>query len=202
MASTTTDPDKATEEMMDTVRPPVPVREQFIKGLSGTPLEAFERTYEQRRMSFFQKLEFGRMVKRLGDGEDGETQIAELIGRLRTSDEAERIQVIMTLVFQLMEHGPDAAKDVLMLALNVPTDERDFVSAIIDQPVGDDGTGGLDDDDAVEIIETFVDQNAKAMRDLFFEKFGRIREKVEKAFFPTQESSKSSKRTRRNTPRR
>lgn len=192
--------EKDLEEFMDTVRPPTKVREQRIAGLEGSEFEKFDKIYEQRRLSFFGKLEFTRTVKRFLDDDE---RLAELIAQLRASDNDERISALVQLVLTMVEQGPETAKQIFMQALNVPEQDRWIVSGILDQPHDDDtGQGGLNDDDAMAIIETFVDQNAKAMRDLFFDRMRQLGERVQEILSQTQDSSTPSKRTRRNTPRR
>ena len=193
------------DELMETVRPSVKVREQRIAGLPDSPYEKFDKVYKQQRLSFFGKLEFTRTVKRFIDDDE---RLASILAKMRAGTEDERTEAVVQLVLSMIESGPETAKAIFMQALNVPEAERFFVAEILDQPHDDEtGRGGLTDDDAMEIIETFVEQNAKAIRDLFFDRLARLSTRVQEILFPpeedsqTQGSQKRSKRTQQSTPR-
>lgn len=195
------------DELIDAVAPPVKKREQRIAGGPGSPFEGFDKTYTQQKLSFFGKLEFVRLSSRAiskamtaSDGEEA-VNLTDLIG-VQSAQDITSADVFIRAIARLAEFAPEIVKDIYMISLNVPAHEREIVAAILDEPFDDETqTGGLSDDDGFAIMETFVAQNARVMRDFFREKLPQIAEQVRKAVEPdpTPAPSKPSKRSARST---
>ena len=191
------------DNLVETVSPEAAHRPQRIAGPKDTPFEGFDRTYVQKPLSFFGKTEFVRLISHAIDnamkGEDG-LSITKLMG-VTSMQELTSADIFVRALVRLAENTPDLLKDVYMISLNVPRHERDIVSQIFDMPAEEDGTGGLSDEDGIAIMNTFVEQNAKALMGFFRDEMPKVVERTQKLLgAQTQASSKPSKRSARNTP--
>jgi len=196
--------------------PSVEPRQQRIRGLTGSELEGFDRTYVQRKLSFFNKIALGKIIARLANAatDDGDTELLSRLGAMYQRDEDNNVivdengfpvrdmrGVMLAITPKIIELVPDQLAELYMLALGVPDHEKPIVREILQQPHGDDGTGGLSDEDGIAILETFIAQNKKAIEDLFFEHLARVVRMFSKTETnsQTEGSSARSKRTRRST---
>ncbi len=154
----------------------------------GNP--GFTRAYRQMQLSFFGKQKFITMMNSYLDrfikGEFGVT-VGDLFGgasqmreRLKLPSEvnaesAERMvsdqQQMITAISKLVDILPGFQMNIILLALGVPDDDAPAVKATLEGPVY---RGGLDDDQAFLILETFIRQNAKAIRDFFAERAPKL----------------------------
>lgn len=194
------------DALLEGIQPSVQQREQRIAGPPGTIYDGFDATYVQRKLSFFGKLDFVRVVsKAVNDAlqEDSSITLKQLAGlgsmeelNLSTAD------IYLRMMVGVASHVPQLFKDIYMIALAVPAHDRNVVSQIMELPAEDDGTGGLSDDDGMAILTTFIDQNSKVMADFFREQGPKLVKQISEAIgasAPTPESSKPSSRTRRST---
>ena len=80
-----------------------------------------------------------------------------------------------TLAMELVGYVPDFLDDFYAIALEVPIGERGWFREVIEQPHRpDDDKWGLSEDDGLEMIEIFIDQNYEDIRRFFTEKLPRI----------------------------
>jgi hypothetical protein len=211
MATTSKKTEQTEEEKVDdlieAVASPIKRREQIVRAGAESPYAGFERTYVQQKLSFFGKLEFIRLASRainkaMGKGEDGE---AVDLGALMNGfgGEGTQAEMFIMAVTRLAEFAPEIIKDIYMISLNVPAHERPVVAAIFDEPYDEDTeTGGLSDEDGIEILKTFVEQNGRVMRDFFLTEMPKIGSQISEALSDpasTPAPSKPSKRSARNT---
>lgn len=207
--ATTTKVEKSEEEkvdeLIDAVAPPVKRREQRITASDGSPFEGFDRTYVQQKLSFFAKLEFIRLVSRainraMGKDESGDAiDLGALLGGV--SGDATQTELFIMAVTRLAEYAPEIIKDIYMISLNVPAHERPIVAAIFDEPYDEDAqTGGLSDEDGLAILETFVAQNGKVMRDFYLTEMPKLGSQIQEALADPKSTPAPSKRSKRSAP--
>jgi len=80
-----------------------------------------------------------------------------------------------SLAMELVGYAPDFLSDFYAIALEVPIGERGWFREVIEQPYRpDDDKWGLAEDDGIEMIEIFIDQNYEDIRRFFTEKLPRI----------------------------
>jgi len=152
------------------------------------------KVYAQKPLSFFGKMELFSLL-----GATIEDAMSE--GNLSLSDffvpselSANNTDFFIRMVAQLVEYAPDFLKDLYCVALNIPKGERDLAKALMDQPEDD---GGLSDDDGVDILDTFIEQNWEAVYSFFTEKIMPLVQKVLSKAQATPLSKPSSPTPRR-----
>lgn len=179
--------EERTDELLDAVAPPVRKRPQTIKASPDSPWAGFEKTYTQQKFSFFAKLEFVKIVaKAIQDTLDANTGLnfSQVTG-VRKAEDLKQQENIVKAFLSIAQYAPDLITDTYMLALNVPAHEREIVKTIFNDPWDEETeTGGLSDDDGLAVLDLFFDQNAKVMRDFFFERVPAILRKAQTTIFP------------------
>lgn len=152
-------------------------------------------TFAQRPLSFFGKMELFSLLgstvsKAMKEGGFSPTEFFE--DAQAASNDTE---IFLKGLLQLIEYAPGLLKDIYCLALSVPKGEREYIKALMELPAED---GGLSDDDAIEILDTFVEQNWEAMQDFFAQKMMPLFQKVSSKAQDTA-SSKPLNRTQTRT---
>lgn len=158
--------------------------------------------FVQRPLSFFGKMELfsilGTAVEKALS--DGGMSLAELLDDVPTSTEADQLseadQFIKSIA-RLVQFAPEFLKDLYVISLGVKRDEREYVKSVMELPEHE---GGLSDDQGIQILETFVDQNWDVLVDFFREKILPLISRASSAG-PESPSSKPSKATRQRTPK-
>lgn len=153
----------------------------------------------QRPLSFFGKIE---LIAVLGEAIDKAIESGVSVAGLleeSTDPNIEANNFVRTLA-SLAAFAPDVLKEIYLISLGVPKGDREYVGMIMELPAED---GGLTDEQGIQILETFVDQNAEVMVDFFKNKilpmFNRVLEQVNSA---DTESSKPSNPTQPVTRKR
>lgn len=151
-------------------------------------------TYAQRPLSFFGKMElFSLLGATLNEAvSKGDFSITEF---MQENQEIRDSEVFIRIVARLIEFAPDFLKDLYSIALAIPKGEREYVKALMELPEDE---GGLSDNDGVEILDVFVEQNWDAMTDFFVQKILPFSQKVSSRVQNTQ-LSKPLNRTQRRT---
>jgi hypothetical protein len=176
-------PEQAEPEKADTV----PEMEKIEPSDEPKPwllvLHGQAAEYTQAPLSFFRKIEFfslvGDTLAQAMEGEDGLTVVGMLNsigGSMTPSLEPQDLQNADSFVAglaRLTSHVPDFLKDCYCIWLNIPKKERAWAREAMD---------GLNDAEGVEIIETFIDQNADALEDFFRETAPRLVRKAAQRF--------------------
>lgn len=158
----------------------------------------YQRTYVQRKLSFMGKMEWFSLV---GDVLDkalsGENKMsmngllsapAGRDGTLSMSDFMDA-DTFMQALGKLLSYAPEFLLNSYVIWLGVPDREKDLAKQILALPEED---GGLTDEQGIEIIEIFIDQNYDALDDFFRERLGRLRRRVNQR----QEAAKASRQSR------
>lgn len=168
--------------------------------------DPFTRTFTQRPLSFFGKLEvfsvLGGTIERVMSGPDGLT-ISELfegqsgLGDSLSDQNFSDADTFFRAIARLATFAPEVFSDLYLVFLAVPRGERELYRELMERPEEE---GGLSDEDGAAILETFVDQNWDVMVDFFNSRivplFNKISSKVQES-----QPSKPSKNTRRTTPK-
>lgn len=157
------------EDVVDVIEPKVEPKARLLVFDSET------RSFTQAPLSFFNKTKFMGLVGETVDAamKDGLTvneviEGAELAQITKIND----IDSFMRLVSKVARYAPDFLKDCYLLWLNVPAGEREWAFKALDN---------LSDDEGIDIIETFIDQNWGALESFFLEKMTKIAKRVQKA---------------------
>jgi hypothetical protein len=158
--------------------------------------EGPELTLSQKPLSFFGKMELfsvlgGAVDKALNEG----LSISDLfdVPEDRNAESFQEADLFVKAVLKLVKDAPDLLLNLYNVILAVPRGQRDYISSRLE--------ADLDDEQGIAILEHFVDQNWDVMKDFFKEKIMPLTSKIG-AKFQESGSSKPSKATQQNTPRR
>jgi hypothetical protein len=104
--------------------------------------------------------------------------IIERTQRLSQRDVADASQ-FFTLAMELVGYNADFLGEFYAIVLEVPYGERVWFKNVIEQPYRpEDDKWGLSEDDGVEMIEIFIDQNYEDIRRFFAGKLPRIAQRA------------------------
>jgi hypothetical protein len=118
----------------------------------------------------------GGMEDIFGAGAGG--TIIERGRRLSQTDVADASQ-FFTLAMELVGYAPDFLAEAYAIMLEVPYGERPWFKDVIEQPYRpDEDKWGLDEDDGIEMIEIFIDQNYEEIRRFFVVKLPKIAQRA------------------------
>lgn len=174
------------EDQIEAIEPMHNIREWLVKDDSN-----FSRVYIQRPLSFSGKLQVTALLTRTLKHamEDGLSlnDVMQTVDDATGDDFSQFVGSIITLV----EYAPDLVAELSCLSLNVPKGEREWVKEVWSQPEGE---GGLSDDEGIEMIEIFVDQNAAALKGFFAERIPKLFKRVTARLAPVEPVSPRSKR--------
>lgn len=179
------------------------------------------KNYTQRPLGFFAKTEWFALMTRAIDTmitAEGGGNVAYIMaqmfrGRTAPAGDGDRFDMsqledaaaFAQAIAKLGSETPEFLKESFCIWLGIPRYEREWAKECMEALPEE---GGLTDDAGFEIIETFVDQNAEAMRGFFFRRIPSMVRRVADRFEinskqdepdPAAASSKPSKRTPRRT---
>ena len=160
----------------------------------------YQRTYVQRKLSFIAKMQWFALVGDVLDGAlSGPTKMSmnSLLsgppqargGQLSVADFADADTFVQALG-KLLSHAPEFLLDSYVIWLAVPDTEQELAKKIFALPEED---GGLSDEQGMEIIEVFIDQNYDALDNFFRKRVGNLRRRVDQ----NAQAAKASRRSKR-----
>jgi hypothetical protein len=169
---------KAEDDVLDTLVPKADPKVWEV-GPQG-----HAREYVQKPLSFIGKMQWfalvGDVLDKAMSGPNG-ISLNSLFdtpqgrdGQL-TVDDFRDADLFVHAVGKLLAVAPDFLVKSYAIWLNVPDYEREIVAAMMKLPEDE---GGLNDDDGMEMIEVFIDQNFEALRRFFGEKIGGIQKRI------------------------
>lgn len=173
----TTPPDEG--DVIDTLEPKAEPRTWVIK--EGE----IEQSYVQRPLSFFGKMQFfslvGEVIDKAVSGEGG-LRISSLFeapgGRdgLLSAADFRDADTFVQGVGKLLTYAPDFLEKSYAIWLGVPDHERKWAISVMKKPKDQ---GGFSDEEGLEVIEVFIDQNWESLEDFFRKKIVTLRDRVQ-----------------------
>lgn len=171
------------EDVLDTIVPKdKPKTWTFTWQMEGR--EAISYTWTQKRLNFIRKMQWFALLGEVVDKtlSEGGASISDLLdvpmrdaGAFSPSDFADADQFIR-IASRLTAQAPDFLIDSFAIWLNVPDNEVPVATQFFRM---DEEEGGLSDDQAIEIIETFIDQNFDSLSDFFGGRVGGLIKRVQ-----------------------
>lgn len=173
---------KEPEEQEDVVDVLVPKKEpkQWTIGRGD-----YQKVLVQRPLSFIAKMQWfsliGEVLDKAMSGDD-RLSINNLFsapqgrGGSLTMEDFRDADTFVQAVGKLLVHAPDFLTKSYCIWLAVPDYDREFVKQIMELPPEE---GGLTDDQGMEIIEVFIDQNYEALDSFFREKIVGLANRVQ-----------------------
>ncbi len=171
-------------DVIDTIVPKAEPKSWTLKqiGKDGELVES--RTYVQRPLAFFSKMQWfalvGEVIDKSISGNEGLrlSSLFEMPGRggnLSAADFREADTFVQG-VGKILVHAPDFLEKSYCIWLSVPDYEQDWAKAVMNEPAD---KGGLSDDDGLEIVEVFIDQNWESLEAFFREKIASLRARIQ-----------------------
>ena len=167
------------EDVLDVLVPKAEIKQWTIG--SGE----LQRTYVQRPLSFIAKMQWfslvGEVLDKAMSGE-GALTVGNLLsapsgrGQSLTMTDFRDADTFVHAIGKLLIYAPDFLQRSYCIWLNVPDFERDVVMELMKQPPEE---GGLTDEDGIEIIEIFIDQNYEALDRFFRDRLGDLQKRLQ-----------------------
>lgn len=169
-----------------------------------------QREYVQRPLSYFGKMQFfalvGQVIDKALSGEDG-LKLGSLFGGtpaisregvIRMSDFSDA-ETFMQAVAKILVYAPDFLEKSYCIWLGVPDFERPWAISMMNLQKDE---GGLSDEDGLEIVNIFIDQNWEAIEGFFRDQIPKVRDRIQVHRKAVEESrpSKPSNTTPERTP--
>jgi len=179
-------------DVVDTIQPKIEPVTRTIKDDVET------RKYVQKPLSYFGKLEFFSLI---GDTVDTALQTGLTVNTVLEAMPASTglsardfsdVDSFVLAISKLMKYAPDLLKDCYCVWLNVPIEERAWAKDCFEK---------LSDEEGIDIMEVFIDQNAKTIEDFFRKKVTRLWNRVQRLREESSQSSSNSKPLARRTRR-
>lgn len=149
--------------------------------------ENMRRTYIQRPLGFLAKMQFFSLVGEALDkalSGPNKMSLGGLLsapggrGSALSMDDFRDADTFVQAISKLLAAAPDFLVDSYCLWLGVPDYEQEVVKELMKLPPDD---GGLTDDQGLEMIEVFIDQNYDALNSFFTERLGGLQKRFQAA---------------------
>lgn len=174
------------EEPVDVIDTLVPRAEQRVwKVRDDSGREVLERDYVQKPLSYFGKMEFfglvGEVIDKAMQGENG-LRVSSLLsgpgfsGGSLNANAFQDADTFVQAIGKILSYAPDFLQKCYVIWWAVPEHERPWVIDVISRAPE---KGGLTDEEGIEVIEIFIDQNWEALEGFFRDKLGSIRDRVQ-----------------------
>jgi hypothetical protein len=149
-------------------------------------VELGDNTYIQSPLTFFRKIELFSVLadaidKALSEGAIISEFLDEIPGSTSDLKEAD---VFVKAIVKIVRFAPDILSDIFCISLNVKKNERKELKEQLEE---------LDDEQAMDILNHFIDQNWDAMMDFFSKQVSPLVAKVSEKVQSQSTSSKPSK---------
>lgn len=173
-------------DVIDVIEPKAAPKTWVLKEILEDGTVKNEKTYVQRKMSFFGKMQFFSLVgevidKSISGDEDAQgLRLSSLFdlpgsrGQFKAEDFREA-DVFVQGVGKILTYVPDFLEKSYVIWLGVPDWQKDWAIGVM---TGTEERGGLSDEDGLEIIEIFIDQNWESLEDFFQKKIASLRDRV------------------------
>lgn len=136
----------------------------------------YTQTYTQKPLTYFGKMEFMSLVGKTLDeamkGEDG-LRLNTLLDTANVTElnsgDFEDLDSFLALVSKVAAYAPDFLRDCYLIWLAVPKGQRVWAREALDN---------LEDEEGIQIIERFIDQNWEALESFFVVQIRRLIKRV------------------------
>lgn len=149
-------------------------------------------SYVQTGLSYFGKMQWfslvGEVVDKALSGDD-KVEISSLFdGGLSGVSDLRELDTFLQAASKLLVYAPDFLVKSYCIWLNIPDHERPWARIAMSQNPAE---GGLTDDQGIEIIEIFIDQNWEAIDTFFRDKLPLVLDRARSRRLETEESRRS-----------
>jgi hypothetical protein len=145
-----------------------------------------QRTYVQKEMSFLGKMQWfslvGEALDKALSGPNGLSlnSLFSMPGASRgvfRMEDFRDADMFVAAISKLLSAMPNFLLRSYMIWLNVPDYDAEIVENLMKLPPDE---GGLSDEQGLEIIEVFLDQNYNALADFFGKRLGQLQARISK----------------------
>lgn len=133
-------------------------------------------TYTQKPLSYFAKMEFYALLADAIDKAVEDDQSLSLTGMMKSGELSfDNPDAFLRVMVKLVRFVPDLFEEAYCIFLAVPRGDRYMVKEMMRAPVDE---GGIADDDGLMIVQTFIDQNLKAIEEFFTGRLPKLARRV------------------------
>lgn len=133
-------------------------------------------TYTQKPLSYFAKMEFYALLADAIDKAVEGDQTISITGMMEGGNLSfDNPDSFLRVMVKLVRFVPDLFEEAYCIFLSVPRGDRYMVKEMMRLPVDE---GGLSDEDGVMIVQTFIDQNLKAIEEFFVGRLPKLARRV------------------------
>lgn len=160
-------PEEKVDDVLETLRPSAdPVKRKVGVG-------AEETEYIQKPLSFFGKMDLYALVGRTLDAamQSGmsidallDDVVPDVGNRQLTAADFGAADQMMATIAKVTRFAPQLLVDCYTIFLNVPPNDRAWFKETVVKPVDE---GGISDEEGIDILNTFIAQNAEAIEAFF-----------------------------------
>lgn len=146
-----------------------------------------ELEYVQKPLTFLGKIQFlsyvGEVLDKAMSGQNALQlnslfEVPDYRGSTLTAQDFSDAQTFVQAVGKILIYAPDFLTKSYAIWLRVPEYERDIFAAAMEE--------SLSDDDGIDIIETFIDQNWDTLQNFFNERLPKIRDRLSARYRASQ----------------
>lgn len=143
------------------------------------------KTYVQRPLTYFAKMEWfglvGEVIDQAMAGDKGLRigslfEMPNMEGGVISASAFSDADTFVQAVGKILTYAPDFLQKSYCIWLAVPDHERYWAREVMALPPDE---GGLTDDEGIEIIEIFIDQNWDAVESFFRDKIMSLRDRIQ-----------------------
>jgi hypothetical protein len=180
VAETVAEEQKTDADILDTI---VPRKEPRVWTI-GPP--DMERVYVQKELSFLGKMQWfslvGEALDKALSGPNGMSLNSlfsgqSMLGGQFRVENFRDADMFVAAIAKLLSAMPNFLLRSYLIWLNVPDYDNEVVEGLMKLPPDE---GGLSDEQGMEMIETFLDQNYDALASFFGERLGQLQARISK----------------------
>lgn len=180
VAETVAEESQTEADVLDTI---VPLKEPRVWVIGP---EDMQRTYVQKELSFLGKMQWfslvGEALDKALSGPSGMSlnSLFSAPGMATGNFRVENFRdadMFVQAISKLLSAMPDFLLRSYLIWLNVPDYDREIAENLMKLPPDE---GGLSDDQGMEMIGTFLDQNYDALASFFTERLGQLQARISK----------------------
>lgn len=173
---------------LEALEPSAPTYEVDISGY----------TFVQKPLTFFGKIELFSILaetveRALSEGATISEFLDDVPQDFSSPNQLKESDLLVKGLASIVKYSPEILKDIFCISLQVKRSDREYVKDnILDE---------LSDDEAMKILNNFIDQNWDAVLDFFKERVSPLIQNVSERLQSPSTSSKPSKASRQRTPK-
>lgn len=179
--------EKAEEDQIDIIKPKKDPKQWDFRDNRGN-----DAKYIQTGLGYFAKMQWfslvGEVIDKALSGDDKLNVSTLFDGGFAGVSDLRELDTFLQAAAKLLVYAPDFLEKSYCIWLNVPEHERVWARLAMSQDPVD---GGLSDEQGIEIIEIFIDQNWEAIETFFRDRLPQLLDRARSRRREAEESRQS-----------